>query len=292
MILIFIIRPISVIISTYSSGLTWKEKAFISWMAPRGIVAAAVSSIFALRLAEVGIPQSEIIVPNTFLIIIGTVAFYGFTAPILAKKLNISQAEPQGVAFVGAHNLGISLAKILIENGFKSVVIDTNRISINRAKMNNIPVHHGSVLARDIFDKINFNGIGKLIALTPNDEANALAVLHFSEFFERQELYQINPEKHESNETDRFSPQHLRGRFIFESSTSFNSIYRLYSRGWKIKYFTLSDGFTIEMLKEKYKSFFIPMFLIAEDKKLKVFTTDTILEPKSGSSIICLVNEE
>lgn len=289
--LILFVRPISVFASTIASGLTWKEKAFISWMAPRGIVAAAVSSIFALRLLEFGVPQSEMIVPNTFLVIIGTVAVYGFTAPWLARKLKVAQEDPQGALIVGAHSWGIKIAKILKEKGFKVAIVDTNRSAIYKARMEDIPVFHGTALAKDIFDRVNFNGIGKLIALTQNDEANALAVLHFAEFFGREELYQISPEQTENKEDDKFSPQHLRGRFIFGSKTSYASLNRRFASGATLKSSKLTEEYTLEKFKGRYKDC-VPLFIITEEKKLKVFSSDMDFEPKAGNTIIALVEEK
>ncbi len=288
--LIFLIRPASIFASTLTSDLSVKEKIFLSWMAPRGIVAAAVASIFALRLSEIGVPQSELIVPNTFLVIIGTVAVYGFTAPMLARKLGVAQADPQGALIIGAHSWGVKIAKILKEKGFKVAMVDTNRSAIYKARMEDIQVYHGTALAKDIFDKINFNGIGKLIALTPNDEANSLTVLHFAEFFEREELYQISPEQTENKDDDRFSPQHLRGRFIFGSKTSFASLARRFAQGASLKSSKLTEEYTIEKFKERYENC-VPLFLITEDKKLKVFSSDMDFEPKAGHTIIALVDE-
>jgi len=291
LLLILVIRPLSVWASTFTSELTWKEKAFVSWMAPRGIVAAAVSSIFALRLSEFGVPQSELIVPNTFLIIIGTVAVYGFTSPWLARKLKVAQADPQGAMIVGAHSWGIKIAKILKEKGFKTAIVDTNRSAIYKARMEDIPVFHGTALAKDIFDKIDFNGIGKLIALTQNDEANALSVLHFAEFFEREELYQIAPEQAENKEDDKFSPQHLRGRFIFGNKTSYSSLNRRFESGATLKSSKLTEEYTLDKFKQRYQDC-VPLFLITEDKKLKVFSSDMDFEPKAGHTLIALVDEK
>ena len=89
-------------------------------MAPRGIVAAAVSSIFALRLAENNIPQTEFLVPITFIVIVGTVALYGLTAAPFARLLKVAQANPQGVLMVGAHSWALELAKVLKTNQISS----------------------------------------------------------------------------------------------------------------------------------------------------------------------------
>lgn len=287
---IFFIRPISVWFSTLNSDLSFKEKTFLSWMAPRGIVAAAVSSVFAIRLNEFGVENVELLVPNIFLIIIGTVTVYGLTAAPLAHKLKVAQADPQGVLIVGAHELGVVIAKALKENDFNVALVDTNRNLIRKARMADLQVYHGTALAKDIFDKIDFNGIGKLLAFTQNDEANALAVLHFSEFFGREELYQITPEQSENKEDDRFSPQHLRGRFVFGDKTSCRSLNERYSKGAKIKSTRLSEQFTFEKFKKKYEDC-IPLFLINSEKKLKVFSNDIDFEPSPGDTVMALVKE-
>lgn len=289
---IFLVRPLAVFLSTLRSDLSIKQKAFLSWMAPRGIVAAAVSSIFALRLTELGVEQAELIVPNTFLIIIGTVAVYGFTAPPLARALKVSQADPQGVLIVGAHSWGIKIAKVLQDKNFKVAVVDSNRSATYKARMEDLQVYQGSALAKNIYDKINFNGIGKLMALTPNDEANALIVLHFAELFDREELYQVMPESREKRDEDKFSPQHLRGRFLFGNEATYQYLSQRCNKGATIKSSKLTEEYTFEKFKERYGENTIPLFLITEDNKLKVFATDVELEPKAGHTIIALVDND
>ncbi len=163
LVLIFIARPLAVFVSTIRSEFTIKERIFLSWMAPRGIVAAAVASIFALRLSENNIPQTEFIVPITFIVIVGTVALYGLTAAPLARYLKVAQSNPQGTLIIGAYPWVIELGKLLISKGFAVAVIDTNRDSIYNAKMAKIPAYHGSALSEELFENIDLDGIGKLI---------------------------------------------------------------------------------------------------------------------------------
>lgn len=289
--LIFFIRPIAVFLSTINSDLNIREKTFLSWMAPRGIVAAAVSSIFALRLTEIGVPQAELIVPNTFLVIIGTVAIYGFTASPVARKLKVSQADPQGALIIGAHEWGLKIAAILKDKGFKVGIVDTNRSLIRKARMEGYPVFHGTALSNQVYDKIDFNGIGKLFAITPNDEANALAVLHFSELFEREELYQVSPLTEEKSDEEKFSPQHLRGRFLFGKRNSYQYLSERFRKGGIIKSTKLSEEFNFESFKERYGENIIPMFVITIDKRLKVFTAGSKLELKPGDTVLALVDD-
>ena len=130
LVLVLVARPASVFVSTFGSKLSTKEKLFLSWMAPRGIVAAAVASIFALRLEEVGLAGSEVLVPQTFFIIIGTVALYGLTAPLVARRLGLAKVHPQGVLFLGGQYWVRNIAKTLYDEGYPVMLVDNSRHNI------------------------------------------------------------------------------------------------------------------------------------------------------------------
>ncbi len=117
--LILIIRPVAVFLSCIGSDLNRREKLFLSWMAPRGIVAAAVSSLFAIELSYAGIPEADRLVPLTFLVIVGTITVYGLTASPLAKWLHVSDAAPQGILIIGAHSLGQAIGTAIQKAGLK-----------------------------------------------------------------------------------------------------------------------------------------------------------------------------
>lgn len=289
-VMIFVARPLSVFISSIGSSLTFKEKAFLSGMAPRGIVAAAVSSIFALRLTEENIPQTELLVPITFIVIVGTVTLYGLTSAPLAKILKVSQSNPQGVLFIGIHPWAVEIAKALITNGYKVAAIDTNRLDITNAKMVHIPAYHGSVLSEIVIDELKLDGIGRVLAITSNDEANSLACLHMGEIFSRRELYQLQPTIKTKKGIDQpFSPQHLRGRYLFEDGISFSNLSDRFSSGSVVKTIKLTREFTYDSFRELYGDDAIILFVISETKELSVSTTDIKLKPTPGQTIIALV---
>jgi NhaP-type Na+/H+ or K+/H+ antiporter len=287
--LIFIGRPASVFFATIKTGLKWREKLFLAWMAPRGIVAAAVSSMFALRLSETDLPQAEMLVPITFFVIVGTVVIYGLTSAPVARWLKVTQHDPQGVLMVGAHSWALELAKALKKNGFRVGIIDTNRQRIQQANMAGIPAYNGSVLSKEIRDSVDMNGIGKLLALTSNDEANSLSVLHFSEVFEREELYQLSPALTNSCSDQAAAPQHLCGRFLFGEHVDFRYLNKRHMEGAMIKSTKLTEEFGFNDFKKMYGQDALPMFLI-KDNKLQVFNTDLNVEPKTGSTIIAMVD--
>ncbi len=133
-VIILFARPLSVFLSTLGTPLNGKEKIFLAWMAPRGIVAAAVASIFAIELSHVGYPNADKLVSLTFVIIIGTVVVYGLTAGPLARRLGLAEMDPQGLLLVGAHRWSRNLAMVLKNAGVKTVLVDTNTRNVGLAQ--------------------------------------------------------------------------------------------------------------------------------------------------------------
>ena len=288
-ILVFIARPLSVFISTIRSGFSINERMFLSWMAPRGIVAAAVSSIFALRLAEYNIPQTEFLVPITFIVIVGTVALYGLTAAPLARMLKVAQENPQGVLMVGGHSWALELAKVLKTNQFQVAIIDTNREDIYNARMAKVSAYHGSVLSESLIDDLRLEGIGKLLALTSNNEANSLACLHLRDIFDSKELFQLKPKEKLKSTDKTFSPKYLRGRYLFGDKINFDYLDEKFSSGAIIKTSKLTEEFNYESYLKHYNNDVFILFIITEDKQLNVVTADMNLNPKPNQSIIAIV---
>ncbi|MDZ7737875.1 MAG: sodium:proton antiporter [Bacteroidales bacterium] len=290
LVLIFIARPLSVFISGIRSNLSLKEKLFISWMAPRGIVAAAVASVFALKLAEIDVAQSEYLVPLTFMVIIGTVFIYGTTSPLAAKLLKIKQSNPQGVVIAGAQEWARQIASILRENDFSVVILDTNRYNTNKANMDGLNAYNESIIAEKVIDKINLEGVGKLLALTSNDEVNSMGVLHFSQIFDKESLYQLQPISRADER--EYSPQHLRGRFLFGKDITYDYITRKIREGASIKSTKLTDKFSFEDFRKKHGEGSIPLFLISTNRKLIPFTSEDNISPEKDNIIIALISND
>lgn len=291
-ILILVARPLAVFISSLGSTLSGKERLFLAWLAPRGIVAAAISSIFALRLKELNFPQAQYLVPVTFLVIIGTVAVYGLTARPLAARLQVRQSKPQGVMIVGAHSWARAMAKALMEKAFRVIMIDTNRNNVAQARLDGVTAYNRSILAENIVDEIDLDGIGRLMALTANDEANSLAALHFADVFERSELYQLVPQGRKKAARDNHSPKHLRGRFLFGEAVSYNDLSKRFNRGWIIKSTRLSKSFDYQAFCAHYRDEIIPLFLVNKNDELLVFTKTAPPDPKEGFTLIAMVKDD
>ena len=290
--LMLVARPTAVFICSWRSTLEFREKVFLSFMAPRGIVAAAVVSIFALRLEE-RFPGAKAMVPAMFMVIIVTVAVYGLLAKGLARWLDLAQSNPQGVLFIGAHVLARHIAAALIEEGVSVRLIDNNRTNVATARMDGLDAHYGDALSEISMDELPLNDMGKVLAFTANDRVNALAILNFADTFGRAEMYQL-PSEAEAGPTldDMGLPLHLRGRTLFDKNATYGSLMAQLDRGAAVKVTKLTEEFDYAAFQERNGAAATPLFLLSDDSRLIVLTADKPASPTAGQRIVCLVTPE
>ena len=289
-VLVLVARPLAAYVSSARSDLPRNERLFLAWMAPRGIVAAAVSSVFAIRLQEQGYANAELLVPITFIVIIGTVAIYGLTSPLAAYRLGVADPNPQGVLLVGAHGWARALATLLQEKGIRVLLVDSNRGNIAAARMAGLPTYTGSILAEYAITEMRLGGIGRLLALTSNDWVNTLAVQRFTSVFGRAECYQLPPQKEPAGKQTLH--KHLHGRWLFAAGMTNAELERRFTGGDTVKATPLSDEFDFATFQVLYRESAVPLFVITESGKLKVITADQTSEPRAGQTLISLVPAE
>ncbi len=290
--MIFLVRPVAVFLSTVNTTLTWQERTFVAWMAPRGIVAAAVSSVFALELTALEYPGADRLVTIVFSVIVITVTVYGLTAGYLARFLGLSDGNPQGVLMVGAQGWARSLAQALQKAGIEVTIIDVNFREIQSARMESLNVYHSSILAEDLEERVSLAGLGHLLCLTTNDEVNSLACLHHAAWFGRENVYQLVAEEGVALEG---IPRHLSGRALFDEHLDYWSFQGRHAKGSTVKSTKLSDEFSFEDFLEVNKSGGeppIPLFVIDDKGILKVSVVGQRLDPKPGHTVVALVGPD
>lgn len=287
--IIFVGRPASVMVSSIGKDLDWRERVFLSSVAPRGIVAAAVSSVLALRLAEAGFEQAERLVPLTFMVIIGTVTIYGLTASPVARRLKIASPYAQGFLVVGAHPFARAMGRVLQEEGYKVLMVDTNRANTYSARMDGLPTYYGNALGKTFLDEVNLEGIGRILAMTSNDEVNSLAVLHCDQLFDRSELYQLYPSRIVEGGIGHV-PQHLQGRLLFGEGITYERLAAMFRSGAVIKRTKLKEEFSFDDFRTMYGESAVPLFLISKDRFIGVFTVDNQPVPYPGQTLISLIS--
>lgn len=294
--LVFVVRPVSVWVATAGSSLQWREKAFLAWIHPRGIVAAAVSALFGLRiLRELGDDhplslEADRFVLVTFLVIIVTVTIYGLTLAPWARWLRLSIPNPQGILFAGASRAVREIAAVVKEEGFAVLLVDTNPRNNAAARMAGLPVALASIGSEFVQEEVDMGGIGRMLAMTPNDEVNTLAAMALTERFGRAEVYQLASADTALEKRDNLNALR-RGRQLFARPLTHAQLESYLRAGAKIKSTAIKEDFTFEDFVVRYGKTALVLFRIDEFGKLLVATTTSPVYAKSGQKIISLVSE-
>ncbi len=292
-VLILLVRPASVYLSLIGTSLDLREKAFIAGMAPRGIVAAAVSSVFALQMeslpADLTIEDANHLDTVTFLVIFGTVATYGFAASPLAKLLGLSREKNDGILIAGSDAWTRDFAQEFKKLGLPVLLVDTNYNKVAKAKIAGLDAICANILNEHVREDLELNWIGKLMALTQNDEVNSLAVRECQTLFGSANLYQLTFRK-QNRHSQRGLTRNLMGRELFDSELTYSKIEDIHAVGATFKTTTLSEDYTYRDFLEHYQNGAKLLCVIDEFKNLSVNTVEHQLQPIAGQTIIAIVS--
>lgn len=295
--LVFLIRPISVFIGTIGCKWNFNERLFVGLVAPRGIVAASVASVFGLKLASIGhTPESsvdafakaDLLVPVTFLTILGTVLICGLGAAPLARRLELSDANPQGVLFGGASKFVRQFALVLQSLNLRVELIDTNFGNVTAARLDGLSAKCGNVLSEHIQEELDLSGIGYFLACTPSEEVNTLASMEYMHLFSRAGVFQIAKGGKQHGRWESI-PENRRGRTLFAADIDFARLEQQVASGAAIKATPLTDSFTIDNFREMHGENAIVLVLLTKERKLRLRTPSAELEPAPGDNVIALI---
>ncbi len=285
----FIVRPINAWVCTAGSDLSARERWFIGWISPRGIVAAAVSSLFVIRLEEANVPMAELLVPLVFSMIIGTVVFQSLTAKPLANKLGISNPEPNGVLIVGANDIALALATALRDRGIHVRLADTSWRNVRAARRMGLEAYHGNPTSGHAAENLELQGIGKLLAVSANRDANALAGMHYRDEFGSSSVFTLEGAS-EDEIYERFDTANRnRAQPLFDPDLNYGRLAKLMREG-EIRSLELTepkdgeDSDNNDGLVERD----LPLFALDPAGKLHVYGSGVAFTPKTGWSVIAL----
>jgi NhaP-type Na+/H+ or K+/H+ antiporter len=193
LVLMFVVRPINILLCTWNSGLNWRQKLFLSWVAPRGIVSASVASLFAILLTQRGVNGGEAIKALVFLTIIMTVVCQGLTAGWVARCLQITSKQATGAVIVGCNPLSLLIARLFQERGEKVVMIDTDPQRCLQAEAQNLRVIASSALDTGVLEEAGLASAGTFLAMTSNGEVNFVLAQRAVEEFEPPRVLAVFP---------------------------------------------------------------------------------------------------
>ncbi|MBU9817465.1 sodium:proton antiporter [Rahnella sp. C60] len=285
----FVARPLCIAVSTWRSSLHWRDRLLLCWIAPRGIVAAAVSSLFALTLQRMHYPQADKLVTVVFAVIIGTVVLQSLSSRAIARGLRVQQKAPRGVLIIGANGVARMLAKVLMKQDIPVRLTDSSWEYYRQARMDGIPAYYGNAWSEHAENYLDLSSTAQVLALSPNRHQNALAVYHFSHIFGREKVFAVRsgpvPKGGRSQENSRFQ----RHEVLFSTEATYSRLSSLLAKGAVIKATQLNESFGwIDYLEKN--SGVLPLFAVRENHSLTILKEGNI--PPVPCTLIALVNGE
>ena len=300
--LIFVGRPAAVWASTVGATLTGRERAFLAGMAPRGIVAAAVSSVFAQRLRQAGYPEADRLVPVTFAVIVVTVTVYGLAAVPLGRAMGVATGGGGGFLLVGANPLARVVGEALRAGGQQVLMVDTNPRHLAAARIAGFDTVLNSAVGDRVIDRVEGTGIGTLLALTPNEEVNTLAAVHFARVFGRSCVFQLAQADRGPATTDDTAvggwqgrrrwrrSRELPGRVLFAADADYQTLTDRVAAG-RLRRTPLTATFGMEQYRQQYGASAVPLFLVDAAGGVTPFTADHPPTPLPGQTVVSVVTD-
>lgn len=287
LLLILLIRPVAVIFSTMGSRLNWREKALLACVAPRGIVAAAIAPVLAHELSDRYPEHADRLAPLMFAVIVGTVMVYSICAPIAARKLKLADTNPQGVLILGGQPWARAIGKKLKSLGVHAMIVDTNYANTAAAWMDGVPAHHGSVMSDGALNDLELTGIGRFVALTPNDQVNTLASQKMVRAFGSVNVYRLAGREADENKDKKHEDV---GRVLSRPSATYKAITTLFGKSGGVQVTELTAENTLEKFIQEKGDSAIPLFVLGESGKLTVVAPQQAIPFQPGQKLISIAS--
>ncbi|MER2490453.1 cation:proton antiporter [Catenovulum sediminis] len=287
--IMFIARPISVMLSSVGAGLKWQEIALLSWIAPRGIVAAAVSALFALKLENLGYEEAVILVPMVFSVIIFTVVVQSLTAVRIARMLNLRAPKPNGYLIFGSGVFARLFAKELIKQDVAVSIADTNWDAISRARMDGIPTYFGNPMSEHAYRTLDISRYGGVLLLSPYTQLNSLLAYHFEHEIGKGSVWSLRTIESQKLASHQVSNPNRQKRCLFSETVDYGSLTEYVFQGGVIKTTKLSKEFSFDDYCKKYDGYLLPLCAIEPKGKIHMYTNVPSFKPKAGWRITSLI---
>lgn len=298
LIIMFVARPINVLISSWGTSLSWRELALLSWIAPRGIVAAAISALFALKLAEAGFAQADQLVPLVFLVIVTTVVVQSLTAKSVARLLDVRAPHPRGLFIFGAGSFARALAAELIKHEIPVHLADPNWDNIRDARMLNIPTYYGNPASEHAHRTLDLTPFRDLLILSPYHQLNPIVTFDYEMLLGQDKVFGLAYSERDIRASHKVSEDYAKNLNLFSEEITYSKLASLMAKGAHIKTTQLTETFTYEKYVTNYGSRTIPLIALSPDGKIHIYTADTGTNhrakwaPAAGWQIISLITPE
>ena len=284
--LLFVVRPLTVLISLALSSVPWKERLFIAWIAPRGVVCVAITGLFAIRLQELGYAEGAALTPLAFSVVIVTIIAHGFSAKWLAQKLDIDQGPGRSILIVGATRWAIELAESLKKRDVPVTLADNSFLSLRRARQRGLDTFHGEALEAIHSDSMDVQSFQAIIAATDNDAYNALLCAELGPEVGRDKVFQIGVG---TGASVAELPRNLKGRMLMKSSAGLMELISRQEQGWEFRQTRMTDQYRLTDLRDRLSKESELLAIVRPTKEVGFFTNAGRPVVNEGDYVIAYV---
>jgi hypothetical protein len=280
---VILVRPISVALATIGTGMSWQERALVGWIAPRGVVAAAVAGVFGPALANHGYSGGDLLLPLVFALILVTVVAHGFSLGWLARRLGLSAPGEGGLLIAGATPWSTGLAEALHERKVPVVLADSSWHRLRAARLAGVPVYFGELTSEEAETSLELGEIGSLLAATSNDAYNALVCSYFSPELGRQRVFQLPL----GEQQERRRPvAAARGRTAFAEQAQYEELERDWYLGWGFQGANITEDFGADAFLAGLPEGALPLLVITEKGTVQIAEAERKLETQTGDRVL------
>lgn len=279
--MLLLVRPIAVLLATVGTDMSWRERALVAWIAPRGVVATAMAGIFGVEMAEMGHRDADMLLPLVFGMVFLTMILHGFSLKWLASRLGLAAALGEGLLIVGASPWSTALARTLKEARVPVLLTDLYEEPLQRARAAGIRVHRGEILAGATEEELDLHDIGYVLAATANDPYNALVCTHLATELGHERVYQLRMHEIPEDDLEAWDPE-ARGQILIGDHAFFEEIWARYRQGWRFE--VVRPGEAGADPSNRPDAW--PVLVVRESGSLVFHTPRAELRPESGDMLI------
>ncbi len=288
--MLFLVRPAAILLATLGTDLSKQERLLTAWIAPRGIVAVAVTGLFAGALVDAGVADGEKMIPLAFAMVFATVVIHGFTIKPLGRLLGLASKAKPGFLLVGASPWAVELAKKITEMKYDVLIADDSYRALRPARQAGLPTYYGEILSEVTEHHIDLNRYGFLFAVGGNEAHNALVCTDLAPEMDRSKIFQLSARGTEEGDRKAVSYS-LQGKTLLNTRTGLDELLKRHYSGWTFTLTRLSEEFP----PEKYLADMAEnaeLILLQRNDQLLVSTAESKLKLAVGDHVLAYVPPE
>jgi len=285
------VRPLAVLLAMLGSNVSWRDRLLLAWIAPRGIVAAAVAGVFAPEMAAAGYADAQLLVPVVFAMVFATVLANGLTLGWLARRLGLASSARQGVLIVGASPWTTELTRVLSELEVPVLLADSSWHRLRDARLAGLPVYFGEVLSERAEESLELSDIAVLLAATSNDAYNALVCNSLAPELRQENVYQLPMDAADEGDP-RGVARGVRGNIAFSETAVIDELLRRHHAGWSLRRTRLTERYSYEDHLRQCPQETLQLLTVAPDGTVTPGSVQHPVAARAGDTVVWFAPDE